>query len=174
MQVESIERQTYSSPPDRRPSMVKQLYLELDVLPKMNSMNNLIFLFVVFFLFSSCNKDLNEVNIDSDILISTEKNDQNVLLNASTEKHYPTLGYQIRYREQVKDKEIKIEFIEVIAPEVGLTALGPARCSINLGDLEHGAYDITFELNQVETKGKLIVGTTAELTIESGGNVKPQ
>jgi hypothetical protein len=49
----------------------------------------------------------------------------------------------------------------------------PAKCRINLSTLTAGEYKVTFELNKKKTKGKLKVGTSTELTIESGGNVKP-
>lgn len=137
-------------------------------------MKNLILLCTLFSLIISCNKDYEKVNIDSDILISTEKTDKDILLNAETERYFATLGHQITYCYKLKKKEIRIEFKKVIVPAAGLTALGPATCSINLGDLENGEYDITFEHKKNKTKGKLIVGTTAELNIDSGGNVKPK
>lgn len=135
-------------------------------------MKNIILLTTLLFLVISCNKDYETINIDSDILVSTEKLDNTILLTAETERNYATLGHQITFCDKVKKKEVYIEFKKVKVPEVGLTALGPATSSINLGSIENGEYAVTFELNGKKTKGKLIIGNSAELNIDSGSNVK--
>jgi len=112
------------------------------------------------------------IKIDSDILVSITKVDNDILISAQTERDYSTLGHQIAFCEKVKKKEIYIEFKKVKVPAAGLTALGPATCNIDLGNIENGEYSVTFKLNKKKTKGKLIVGTSTQLYIDSGGNVK--
>ena len=114
------------------------------------------------------------VAIDSDILVSAQKSGAEILLGAETKRIYPTLGHQITFRDIEKEKEVYIKFEKIKVPEKGLTALGPATCSINLGKLQNGEYDIVFELNKKKIKGKLIVGETTELNIYQEGNVKPK
>lgn len=127
-----------------------------------------------FFLIVSCKKDYEIVAINSDVLVSTEKVHSEVLLNAETEMLYGTLGHQITFCNKIKNKEIYIKFKKVLVPALGATALGPASCSINLGDLDFGEYAVTFELNKKKTSAKLIVGNTVELSFDSVANVKPQ
>jgi hypothetical protein len=55
---------------------------------------------------------------------------------------------------------------------MGTTSFGPAKCTIGIGKLANGEYPVTFVLNKKKTKGKLVVGTSATLTIDAGSNVK--
>ena len=135
-------------------------------------MKTILYLSVLFFLFSSCNKDFESQNIDSDLFVSAGIVDNNVRLGVQSEKWYPTAGHQITYSDKVRKNEINIKFKKINVPAVGLTILDPATCSIDLGKLEDGEYRITFELNEKKTNGKLIIGSTVELTLDSGSNVK--
>lgn len=137
-------------------------------------MKNLVFLFVLFFLFGSCKKDYKVEKIDSDVLVSANQTSEGIIIHAETEKIYSCIGHQITYCEKVRKNEIFIEFKKVKIQEVCLMALGPATSRINLSDLANGEYNVTFELNKKKTKGKLKIGTTTELIIDSGGNVKPK
>ena len=137
-------------------------------------MKTILYLSVLFFLFSSCNKDFESQNIDSDLFVSAGIVDNNVRLGVQSERMYPTPGYQITYSDKVRKNEIYIKFKKINAPELGLTVLAPATCSIDLGKLEDGEYRITFELNEKKTNGKLIIGSAVGLTLDSGSNVKPK
>lgn len=135
-------------------------------------MKTIVYLAILSFLFNACNKDFKSQKIDSDLLVSAQKLNEDISLNAETEKRYPSAGYQITFSEKVRKNEIYIEFKKVNVPKVGLTVLEPATCSINLGNLENGEYNVTFELDRKKTKGKLIVGPTTVLNLDAGGNVK--
>ncbi len=137
-------------------------------------MKSILYLAVLFFLISSCNKDYEMQNIDTDLLVSAGVENEKVGLGIESERMYPTPGHEITYCDKVRKNEIYIKFKKIHAPAVGLTVLAPATCSIDLGELENGEYKITFELNKKKTNGKLIVGSNVELTIDSGSNVKPK
>lgn len=127
----------------------------------------------LLFIIGSCKKDYELEKIDSDILVGGGNTDSGVIIHGETERVYSCLSHQIIYCEKTRKHEIYIHFKKVKIPDMCLTALGPAECTIELGNLEAGEYNITFELNDKKTKGKLKVGTTTELTLDSGGNVKP-
>ena len=135
-------------------------------------MKSLFLLAMLFFIIISCSKDYETISIDSDIIVSAEKVGDAVVLNAETEKYYATLGHKITFNKKVKNNEIYVKFREVKVPNVGLTTLGPALCSINLDALKNGKYPIIFDHDNIETKGKLTVGASLELSIEPGSNVR--
>jgi len=137
-------------------------------------MKSILYLAALFFLISSCNKDYEVQNIDSDLLVSAGIVNDKVGFDVESERLYPTTGHGITYCDKVRKNEIYVKFKKINAPAVGLTVLAPATCSIDLGILENGEYKITFELNKKKTNGKLIVGSTGELTIDAGSNVKPK
>ncbi len=132
------------------------------------------YLVVVFFLIVSFKK--NEVqNINpyiSNFIVSASEVNNKIVLNVKSVRFFSTTGYGITYCVEVRNNEIYIKFIKINAPEVGCTTFAPATCKIDLGKLEHGKYKITFEHNKKKTNGKLIVGSTVELMIVSGSNVK--
>jgi len=137
-------------------------------------MKRILFLAALFFLISSCKKDYEVQNIDTDLLVSAGVENEKVGLGIESERMYPTPGHEITYCDKGSKNEIYIKFKKINAPAGGSTVLAPASCSIDLGELENGEYKITFELNKKKTNGKLIVGTNVELTIDSGSNVKPK
>lgn len=138
----------------------------------MTIMKTLFYFFTLTTFLLSCNKDYDIVRIQSDIIVSSEKVNNDVVINAETDKQYSTLGHEILFCNKTGKSDVLIEFKKIKSPHTGLTALGPAKCSVNLGRLESGEYDLTFKLNKTKTKGKLIVGDSTLLTIEQGGNVK--
>lgn len=137
-------------------------------------MKSILYLAALFFLISACNKDYEVQNIHSDLLVSAGVVNDKVGFGIESERMYPTPGHEITYCDKVRKNEIYVKFKKINAPAGGLTVLAPATCSIDLGQLENGEYKITFELNKKKTNGKLIVGSTVELTIDSGSNVKPK
>lgn len=135
-------------------------------------MKSILYLAVLILLISSCNKDYEVQSIDTDLLVSAGLENEKIGLGIESERMYPTSGHEITYSDKIRKNEIYIKFKNINAPAGGLTVLAPATCSIDLGELEKGEYKITFELNKKKTNGKLIVGSNAELTIESDSNVK--
>jgi hypothetical protein len=95
-------------------------------------------------------------------------------MRCETEREYSCSNFEIINCEKTRNNEIYIHFKKVKVSDLCLTSLGPAKCTIDLGKLSDGEYSVTFELNNKKTKGKLKVGSTLELTIDTGGNVKPK
>lgn len=150
-----------------------QRYTRNRIVIKTMLMKKVIFLLSLLFIVGSCKKDYELEKIDSDILVEIGKNDSGVIIHGETERVYSCFDHQIIYCEKTRKDEIYVQFKKVKIPNMCLTALGPAGCTIELGNLDDGEYSVTFELNNKKTKGKLKVGATTELTLDSGGNVKP-
>jgi hypothetical protein len=123
-------------------------------------------------LINACAKDFELQNIDSELFVAAELSNNQVVINVQSEKIYPSGGYQITYNDKVRKNEICIDFKKLQVPDAGFAVLYPATCSIDLGKLEKGAYQIKFKLNKQETNGNLVIDTAADLTLEAGGNVK--
>lgn len=139
-------------------------------------MKSILYLAVVFFLIVSFNK-AEAQNIDPysiNLIVSAGVVNDKIVLGAKSEGMYSTTGYEITYCAEVSKNEVYIKFGNVNAPAAGSTVFAPATCYIDLGKLEYGEYKITFEHNKKKTNGKLIVGSTIELTIDSGSNIKPK
>ena len=139
-------------------------------------MKSILSLAIVFFLIVSFNKAESQ-NIDprlTNLEISAGIVNDKIVLGVKSEGMYPTTEYNITYCvEKLKNKnKTYIKFGGTTAPEEGSTVFAPATCYIDLGKLEHGEYEITFEHNEKKTNGKLIVGSTLELTIDKGSNIK--
>jgi hypothetical protein len=96
-------------------------------------MKSILYLAALFFLISSCNKDYEVQNIDSDLLVSAGIVNDKVGFDVESERLYPTTGHGITYCDKVRKNEIYVKFKKINAPAVGLTVLAPATCSIDLG-----------------------------------------
>jgi hypothetical protein len=137
-------------------------------------MKNLIFHLAIVFLAGSCKKDHNLEKIDSDILVSASMTENSISITCQTERIYPCLGYQITYCDKMRNNEIFVEFKKVQLSGICLAMPAPASCTVDLGALKAGEYNLVFKLNDQKTEGKLIIGSTVELALDSGGNVKPE
>ena len=137
-------------------------------------MKKIIFFLTLIFLISSCKKDYQLEEIDSDILVSVVNKDSEIEIKGETEREYSCSNYTIINSNKNRKNEIYIHFKKVQVPDICLTSIGPAKCTIGIGKLANGDYPITFELNNKKTKGNLKVGSTTELILDSGGNVKPK
>jgi hypothetical protein len=137
-------------------------------------MKKLTLLFGLLFLFGSCKKDYQYEKIDSDILVLAESQDSVITFRCETEREYSCSNFEIINAVKTKNNEITVHFKKIKVSDLCLTSLGPAKYTIDLGKLSNGEYSLTFELNNKKTKGKLNVGSTLELTIDAGGNVKPK
>jgi hypothetical protein len=137
-------------------------------------MKSILSLAIVFFLIVSFNK-AEAQNIDprlTNLEVSAGIVNDKIVLGVKSERMYPTTGYNITYRVEKRKNKTYIKFWGTTVPEEGSTVFAPATCYIDLGKLEHGEYEITFEHNEKKTNGKLIVGSTLELTIDKGSNIK--
>ena len=95
------------------------------------------YLFLIFTLLSivSCRKDVVQNKIDSDILVSADKTNSEVVIRAETVKEFGALNHQIIYNLDIKSNEILINFNDIKEPEVSLWALDAARCTIEIANL---------------------------------------
>ena len=137
-------------------------------------MKNILYLTLVFFLTVSINKAEAQHNdpFSTNLVVSAGTVNDKIILGVKSELMYSTTGYEITYSVEMRKNVTYITFGNTKAPEVGSTVFAPATCYIDLGKLEHGEYKITFEHNEKKTKGKLIVGSSIELTIDEGSNIK--
>ncbi len=123
------------------------------------------FLITLFVLFNSCSDSTSPKDdveqIDSKILINLREElspqGRNLMLDCQTEKIYPCFNFGIMNNVVQKSNLFKIKFLGIFVPEICLTALGPARCYINLGQLNDGNYSLSLEVN-----GQVI---SAQLTV---------
>lgn len=127
---------------------------------------------LVFQVFQSCNKNAYEKPIESDIYIELVKESNSYFLFAKTEKEYPCSNLPIDYTFSKFGKRIKFKFNFVQNSDLCLTALGPATCKINLGDLSTARdYELLFKLNKKENTGKLIFEDSVKIVMNSSTNV---
>ncbi|HRO76879.1 MAG TPA: hypothetical protein PLP27_12115 [Crocinitomicaceae bacterium] len=128
----------------------------------------------ILFLINSCNKAYKLENIDSDLLAYVNSETENPTLIVITEKTYPSSGYQITHYKRISKKEIYVKFKKISVPSAGLAVITPAMFVFDLKKLSNEEYDVVFELDKKKTKGKITIGTSVELTLESGSNIKPK
>ena len=138
-------------------------------------------LIVLMFLFHNCSDstspELNFERIDSKLNIVLREEltseSRNLILNCSTERIYPCCNYGIDYNVVKGAKNIKVRFSKIVKPQICLTALGPAGCSINLGSLAEGQYNLELEVNGKTEIAQLIVkGNTYQIHHQPGLNIK--
>lgn len=137
-------------------------------------MKKFVVIFILLFTATSCKKDYQLENIDSDIWVSVVANGSDIIINAKTGREYTCNNFGIKYCLRTNKDRIYVGFKKIQVPDFCLTSLGPATCNIAIPELKNGEYPITFELNNRETKGTLLIGNTVELILNAGGNVKTQ
>lgn len=136
-------------------------------------MKKLTLLLMMLFVLGSFQDDKQMVNIDSDIKVKATIVESKVVLSSLSKTIYPCLNYHITFEKEVIKDKIKIRFKKITIPEICAAALGPASCTIDLGGLKSGEYELSFFVNEIETKGVLNVGSTTNLKLEPGGSVIP-
>lgn len=78
-------------------------------------------------------------------------------LDLVTEKIYPCYNYSIDYVVLRRNNNFNIRLLSIHKPGICLTALGPARSRINLGNLNNGQYNLNIEINGAVESAKLDV-----------------
>ena len=138
-------------------------------------------LFVLIFLFQYCtdstSPELNFERIDSRLNIVVREeltaSNPNLILNCRTERIYPCCNYGIDYSVVKGAKYFKIRFTKIVMPQICLTALGPAGCSINLGSLADGQYTLELEVNgRTETTQLMVSKGNYQVNHQPGLNFK--
>jgi hypothetical protein len=131
--------------------------------------------FSLIIVTTSCNHNAFEKPIDSDIIVHVEKRERAYILIAETEKEYGCVNYPINYSFSRIGSKIKVKFKYVEAIDVCLTAIGPARCEVDLGyqELTPGVeYDLELKLNRKTNYGSLMLGDSAVITFSDNPNIR--
>jgi len=133
-----------------------------------------VLLIILTFLLFSCESDKEDIEkvIDSDILVSTLIESENVYIEAETVKEYVCITYSIEYLLETDNNNMTIHFTDVVKPDGCFHAFGPAETKINLGNLEAGDYSVMFKLNGITTEANLTVNTISTLSISKEQNVR--
>jgi len=113
------------------------------------------------FTVKSQNNNLQYLPINSDIILNMQENidEENKFLELAlqTEKKYSNSNNFIKYNLNQTRGQIHIELLEIQIPIIQTTAVGPARCKINLGYLENGDYELTIKHQKKECIAKLSI-----------------
>lgn len=138
-------------------------------------------LIVLIFLFHNCtdstSPEFSFERIDSKLNIVLREEfsseNRNLILNCLTERIYPCFNYGIDYSAVKGAKNFKLRFSKIIIPQICLTALGPAGCSINLGALADGQFNLELEVNgKTEIAQLLVSGNTYQIYHQPSLNFK--
>jgi len=131
-------------------------------------------LFYMLMLTLSCASDdigLASNPIDSNIVIEVgeelEHDSRRITLFCKTEKIYPCYNFGILTDTRTYDDAQEITFTKVDQQRVCLTALGPAKATVELGDLPNGEYSIALNNANLKNKGTLRV-TDSEIVLQFG------
>jgi hypothetical protein len=129
-------------------------------------------IFLMVCMLNSCEEETMNYPIDTDIQVSVATSEEGLYINSETEKVYGCCNFSITYEKSKIEHQFIIEFTGIYMPDICLTALGPAKSSIHLGQLDPGEYVIIFSLNDINTHAILSVGSDTTLTIPVERNVK--
>jgi hypothetical protein len=138
-------------------------------------MKKLLLLFIMsgVFIFCSCKKsDSNSTNVeDVEVYLKAGKdsNGDFFYLAFRTITDYSCANYRIATSENNELTDFSIHLKEIVAPDVCLTAFGPASAKWELPELKDGIYPISIKISSYRAnKGKLIVaGNKYELQMET-------
>ncbi len=123
-------------------------------------------------ILGSCQKDPVEKKLDTDILVSAEMDEQNVVVVAESEVVYPCCSHQVSYTLQKKGQTYIIKFTDIPESLGGIMMPDRARARIEIGRLSAANYPVIFELNGSQTNATLVVDTAATIQIRQLGNVR--
>jgi len=135
-------------------------------------MKTLLQITIILSLFTfnySCKKTPS--SIDSDLIVSLSKKDNNVILNAKTVKIYG-VPQQIDFSKKRLGTHFTIIFKKIIKPGAAIHVLSQAQCNVDLGELKLQNYSFTFKLNNEINKAKLgVINDSLDLTFTKSVNV---
>ncbi len=118
----------------------------------------IILLFVILW---GCKKDYSMDTIDSDIEIkmweTMDSTKRTLQFNCATEKVYNCSNFGISKTVRKTSDNIDIDFNGILLYDMCLTALGPARTTLDLGTLSNGTYDLNIDVERKKSDGQLIV-----------------
>ncbi len=120
-------------------------------------------LFFPFVLLTACEKSDYPSSewIDSDIIIemweTLDPDERTFRFKCRTARIYPCYNFGIGRTLQKRPGRITILFQGIIRPGLCLTALGPARTTVELGSLETGTYELDIRVENRQSLGQLLV-----------------
>lgn len=104
--------------------------------------------------------------LDGNVLLSVLRNGEHVFLDLVTEEIYNCHNFEFNSHVEMQRNVITVEIINVFLPEgIGAGAEGPARSSIDLGEVE-GSYELIIKHNDKEDEYALEV-TGEDVRIDS-------
>lgn len=128
-------------------------------------------LFLVAVL-ASCKKAPEQYAIQGNVRVFMTEQSDEFTIHSSTEQILSCVNYPIIFEFDIDEDEIFINLKYLEEPELCYTSTGPAKATIELGELNLALYEITFSLNDSLTSG-ILSTTTEELTLEEGNVYVP-
>jgi hypothetical protein len=77
-------------------------------------------------------------------------------LDLKTDISYPCINYSLITNSEANTSKISIEILGIYEPNICLTAIGPARSTIPISNIQNKSYDIEFKIGSNISTGKLI------------------
>ncbi len=130
-------------------------------------MNRLLFIVMMHislllaFSLAACQKDGDMHDLSGTVVLELREHAPDGLrklgLYAETREEYPCLNFEIEVDYTHTSDSRHIHFLGVKAPRICLTAIGPARTFIDLGEMDEGAHELQFMLNEEYSVVNLVV-----------------
>lgn len=127
-------------------------------------LNYLLVIIIFLWTTTSCRKNkagTEKINdkVNAYMSPASEKygNKQPFSIACRTEERYPCSNYSIIYNMSSSGNTFDIELEHVKTQEICLTAIGPATCTVPIGDVEDGNYNLNFFLNGRKNSYQLTV-----------------
>lgn len=125
-------------------------------------MKKTIFIVIALFGSISCEKTPKYDNqvVDSDIVIKMSEElgnpNRSFKLSLWTDKSYPCMNYSLITNSEATTNKIAVDILGIYAPDMCLTAFGPATSTIPVSNIQNKSYDIEFKIGSNISTGKLI------------------
>lgn len=113
---------------------------------------------------AACQKDEEMHDLDGAVMIELREHapegQRMIGIYAETKDAYPCLNFLIDYTLAHIAEGRHLHFHGVKAPSICLTALGPARAFVDLGDMDGGLHQLQILLNEEYSEVNLLVSKT--------------
>jgi hypothetical protein len=125
-------------------------------------MKKITFIVITLFGSISCEKTTtyDYQVVDSDIVIKMSEElgnpSRSFKLGLWTDKAYPCINYSLITNSEATTNKITVDILGIYAPNICLTAVGPASSTITITNIQNKSYDIEFKIGTKISTGKLI------------------
>ncbi len=113
------------------------------------------------FSLAACQKDEDMHDLSGPVMLELREyapeGERKFGLYAETKEEYPCLNFLIDYDLTHTSEGRHLHFLGVKAPTVCLTALGPAKSFVDLGEMDDGLHQLQFMLNEEYSEVNLLV-----------------